>query len=266
MSQTVKKAHGLDISKYQLSFSQASSPPRPIQFITQRSSYALKSDEKFIEFLPAMRESQNDFNTVIGLYHYYSTGVDVNDQIKFLRSQIARAKMEGVIARYLWWDYEKYYNNLNRNSYNDLVYAIDKIRGETGLKTYLYCNEDIWLSALEPFGTAHRKMPFAYAAYYWYPTPNREPVLPKNCDHYDWWQYEITGKYSVISTAGKGQDYGSGHPNLDLDIYNGTIEQLYEDLGIEQPTEPQPPAQTIDTAAIIEHAQAIIDLATTEES
>jgi GH25 family lysozyme M1 (1,4-beta-N-acetylmuramidase) len=246
MTQTVNKAHGLDISKYQLSFSQAPNPPRPIQYITQRSGYAKKSDEKFIEFLPAMRESQNDFNTLIGQYHYYSTGVDVNAQIKFLQSQIAIAKSQGITVRYLWWDYEKFYNNLNRNSYNDLVYAMDKIPGETGLKTYMYCNEDVWNTALEPFGTAHRKMPFAYAAYYWYPTPNREPILPKNCDHYDWWQYEITGKYSVISTAGKGQDYGSGHANLDLSIYNGTLEKMYTDLGIEEEQPTPPPNTQID--------------------
>lgn len=238
MTQEVNKGHGVDTSKYQISWNVVQNPPRPVQFLTQRTSYALKQDELFLSLLPGTK-AQQDFGSLIGHYHYYSTGIDVKEQIKFLGDQLKISRSFGVIPRWIWWDYEKLYNNLNANSYKDLLYAIPAIEGELGLPAYLYCNEDVWSSFLEPYGTKHREFKFAYAAYYWYPTPNREPVLPKNCNHWDFWQYEITKKYSIISTAGSGFEYGSGHLNLDLDVYNGTFEKMKEDFNVESTTPPE---------------------------
>jgi GH25 family lysozyme M1 (1,4-beta-N-acetylmuramidase) len=243
----MEKAHGVDISKYQVSWNPVQNPPRSVQFITQRTSYALKQDELFLQLLPGVK-AQQDTGSIAGNYHYYSTGIDVKQQIKFLGERLKIARDFGIIPYYIWWDYEKLYNNLNKNSYQDLLYAIPAIEGELGLPAYLYCNEDVWVTLLEPYGTKHREFKFAYAAYYWYPNPDRDPVLPKNCKRWDFWQYEITKKYSVISTAGTGFDYGSGHLNLDLDVYNGTFDQLKLDLGVEDNTQP-PVTQPIDITA-----------------
>lgn len=234
-----ERAQGVDISKYQVSWNPVQNPPRPVNFITQRTSYALKQDEKYLELLPGVKKQQ-DVGSIVGNYHYYSTGIDVKQQVKFLGEQLKIARDFGINPLYVWWDYEKLYNNLNKTAYQDLLYAIPAIEDELGLPAYLYCNDDIWKTCLEPYGTKHREFKFVFAAYYWYPTPDREPVLPKNCDHWDFWQYEITKKYSVISTAGTGFDYGSGHLNLDLDVYNGTFDKMKIDLNIETEPSPQP--------------------------
>ena len=254
----MNRAHGVDYSKYQISFTPADDPPRPLDFGVQRSSYGLKTDELFYELLPGTAALKRRL-----WYHYYSTGVDVKQQLEYSLNII---KNSGVKFHCFWADYEQYYNNLNANSYKDIVWMVKEMEQRAGIPCCLYTNPNNWNVYLEPFGSEHRSLKFAIAQYFYFPDPDKKsPVLPKNCQSWTFHQYGITGKYFDTEN---GLDYGSGHPNLDKDVFNGDVVALDEFLGLEQdePTEPQPPAQTIDTAAIIEHAQAIINLATTEES
>ena len=222
------RAHGLDISKYQTTFWPAESPPKPIDFIVQRSSYGLKTDELFDYLLPGVARVKRR-----GWYHYYSTGISARDQVDYTVNVI---KYSGVKFHFFWGDYEEAYNNLNATSAKEIIYMVKEVEQRTGVPAMLYTNPNIWNTYLEPFGTEHRNLKLALAQYYYFPNPfTKSPSLPKNCIGWNMWQYGITGKYFDTEN---GKDYGSGNSALDKDAYNGTVAELDKLLGLDQPEPP----------------------------
>lgn len=66
-------------------------------------------------------------------------------------------------------------------------------------------------------------------------TTNPAPILPKPWTAYTFWQY---------TSSGNGPAYGVEAKGIDLDVYNGTLEELKKWLGMEVP--PPPPAEPTD--------------------
>jgi len=221
-------------------------PPRPLDFIIQRSSYGLKTDELYYQLLGGVAKVPRR-----GWYHYYSTGIDVKTQVDFTVNIV---KNSGVKYHFFWADYETAYNNLNADSARDIVYMTNEVEQRTGLPSMLYTNPAIWNAYLEPFTALHRLLKVAIAQYYYYPNPDtKSPSLPKNCTNWKMWQYGITGSYY---NKENGTAYGSGNIHLDLDTYNGTVEELDAFLGLSGVV---PPVSTIDITAELATIRAELD-------
>ena len=245
--QMTDRAHGIDISKYQTTFDPAINPPRPLDFIVQRSSYGLKTDELFYQLLPGVAKVPRRL-----WYHYYNTGVDVKTQVDYTVNVIKNC---GFKFHGFWGDYETAYNNLNSNSAKDIIYMVNEVEQRCGLPAFLYTNPNIWNTYLEPFGTGHRSLKLAVAQYFYWPNPfTKNPTLPKNAVDWKFWQYGITGKY--LDTQ-NGKDYGSGNSALDLDCFNGDTDKLDEVLKITSQPE-TPPCQPIDITAELEAIKSAV--------
>ena len=66
----MSRAHGIDVSKYQVFFEPSSNPPLPIDFCIQRTGYGMMTDEKYEE----LWEGVND-NSVVARLTYGQVSV-----------------------------------------------------------------------------------------------------------------------------------------------------------------------------------------------
>lgn len=226
------RAVGIDISKYQVDFD-IDNAKEPVDFIWQRTSYGLKTDEKFDSLWPGVSEFKNRVGP-IGAYHYFSTAVPWKEQAqKFLTLIDGRGYGKYSL------DYEHYYNNLNKQSAVAAGNWVDFVQQKTGVEVVLYCgiyhlrdhlnpfvtwqnNRNLWISRW-PGGTVnvHEDDPDL--------SLNDEEVRPEG----DWkfWQYEVSEE---------GDRYGVDSRKIDLNVFNGTIDELRDYFGWEQEPQPAP--------------------------
>lgn len=123
---------------------------------------------------------------------------------------------------------------------------LDKVEQELGCKPILYSN----LSFLRTYFTVAGGPP-SWANDYplwiaWYPsnyTDGMTPPLPPGWFKWTLWQYSQTGRVNGINTS------------VDLDLFNGTLEELYRFANAQIPSAPTPiehtiaPGETFETIA-----------------
>ena len=218
------RAAGIDLSKHNGSFDPYSAV-KPIDFVIQRLSWAMNPDEKITEIFRGVSQFERRL-----AYHYYSTGAPWKDQANlFLDMQVGK-KFKCLIV-----DYEHLYNNLNRKTAEDLEkflwYLVEqrpgkKVIGYSG--TYVYRDFIAYYVDLSMFD-------WWMARYPWIPAPQTgKPKYPLGLTYVKrpWkkWQYSKTGKGSL---------YGCASRYVDLNVFNGTVEELETWLGMDEP-EPEP--------------------------
>jgi GH25 family lysozyme M1 (1,4-beta-N-acetylmuramidase) len=200
------RAYGIDISKWQEYYRPTASPPRPVDFAIQRTSYGLKRDERLIQMFPATIP-------VKGAYHYYSSAVEWKPQCDLFIS---------LLKPYdFWaWDVEKGYNSQSSSFVWGVVRAMEYLTEQTGKPGLLYVNPDTWNTWLIPVQSDLRKYDL-WVAQYLLGRVATNPKLPTTM-RADWrfWQYDDKGG------GNKGREYGVLSYGLDLDVFNGSIEEL----------------------------------------
>lgn len=225
-----ERAHGIDISKYDQWFEPATATGQ-LDFVIQRTSYGLKTDEAYAKLLPRVLEME-----LRGAYHYYSTAVPWQDQADKL--------LELTSDRHQWlcWDYEKYYNNLNQAAAEASFQALQYLKLHFWGRVLLYTNPSIYRDNLRIFGAWPDKEELWLAQYWLLPSPNKQPGLPDGRKNWTFWQY---------TDKGNGTLYGVSRPHAcDLNVFNGTVDELRAWIG-EGPPPPNPPqALTLEQRVI----------------
>jgi GH25 family lysozyme M1 (1,4-beta-N-acetylmuramidase) len=214
----MNNAHGIDISKWQEFYIPKPNPPRPVDFVIQRLSYGYRRDERLAQLAPAVLDGQ-----ISGAYHYASSAVDWKTQADFFL-QLADGKYD-----FLAWDVEKGYNTNSTSFIYGVLYALEYLTKEAGKRVLLYVNPDTWATWLQPIQRDLMAFPL-WVSHYWTiradpakdPRPNYWTVRGAANMPRDWriWQYDDKGGGS------RGKDYGAGSFGLDLNLYNGTVDEM----------------------------------------
>ncbi len=209
----MNRAHGIDISSWESYYKRAEKPPRPVDFAIIRTSYGMMTDSKLKEMEPAVLQAP-----VRGAYHYVSSAAPWKDQADlFLRLMAGKYDF--------WaWDVEKSYNG--QSIINNVVTAMEYLLQQTGKPGLLYTNPDMWGTWFAPIQKDLLKYELWVAHYWWIPnpegTPNYFKVNGASTMRRDWriWQYDPNGQ------GGRGREYGVGSAGLDLNVYNGSLEDM----------------------------------------
>jgi len=217
------RAVGIDVSKHQGIFN-PDHAIKQIDFVIQRASWALTKDERFKIIWQGVQQFERR-----GAYHYYSSGVPWRAQADLLLNVTAGKDFKVLIV-----DYEAGYNNLNERTALELAKFLNYlIERRPGIKILVYSNSYAMRDLIIPYvDISHIDW---WASFY--------PLFPKP----QTWQpkklIELNRpwKFGQYTKKGKGADYGCAEQYVDLDVFNGTVEELNIYFGIGTVPSPPPP-------------------------
>ncbi len=237
---------GIDISKWNMSYV-PDMAPKKADFVIQRASYvgslsrSFVVDEKFHAFLPEVRKCE-----IRGAYHYMLNGDKLHWSIQADRF-IDLVGDKGF--HFYVCDWESAYNTLNCTFAAEAFEWMNKVQGALGKPVLLYTNRNGMDNYLMPCdGARISRFPFWYAApVYNADTTNPQTYTPTPC--------KTRPNYSICQFAfadygvnNQGANYGVGSRGVDLNFYNGTVDEMKAWLGINSSTTNPPPPPPNNTA------------------
>jgi len=233
------RAHGIDISKYDLFFLPETAISQ-LDFVIQRISYRLTRDEAFDTLLPGVMHVP-----IRGGYHYLNSDKSWREQADNFLSYVDDYKYHFFAC-----DFEGAFNILS----TDFAYAawqwIHYVQGRTGKPVLLYTSPSLYSQYIHPsqarFGIDWNTVDWWSAQWFFLPNPDGAPTMPSGRAGWKIWQY---------TDKGDGTQYGVARPTAcDLDVYNGSVGELKEWLKIEDgtipPEEPMTKYYRLDTTAV----------------
>jgi len=210
---------GVDVSKYNVGWN-PDNASKPIGFVIQRASWSMYKDEKF----DVMYEQVKKIG-IRGAYHYYSSGVPWKAQADLFLSVVRNKGFHFYVM-----DYERAYNTLNARTIAEASEFVKYVKEQTGKKCLFYFSPSIYNEFIRPFGYANWcNLQDVWIAQYPYTLSENitqtAPALPTGLVKWNIWQY---GGGDVNYTAGRnaGSAYGGGTVGIDLNYYNGTLEEM----------------------------------------
>lgn len=212
------RAHGIDISKYDLEFVPENATGQ-LDFVWQRISYRLTRDEAFEKLLPGVMRVPIRMG-----YHYLNSGTDWKAQADAYLSYISGLEYHAHAV-----DFEGTANTLSQSFAYDAWKWRDYVEQKTGKITHLYTGRYLYQDWLIPsqktYGINWDTVPLWHAQYFYVPNPDGTPNLPTGRNTgWTFWQY---------TSSGNGNTYGAGRSYAcDLDVFNGTPDELKEYLNI----------------------------------
>lgn len=232
------RAHGIDISHNQGSFDLAVNR-EDIDFVIVRPSNGLFKDRRFAEFAEEIAEVR-----VRGAYHYFRSfkspaiedpAVELpwKDQAD-LFLELVKDKGFHFFAldfersgkfQVNWTTELKRDNILSEQFAEDAQKWLSYVDKETSETIMIYTNQPLyqkWLSPLDGM----EQWPLWIAQYHRIPNRNGEPDLPAGVKDWKIWQYSADGNL-------KGSEYGVGSKDIDLNVYNGTLDEMRQWLKLE---------------------------------
>jgi GH25 family lysozyme M1 (1,4-beta-N-acetylmuramidase) len=224
------RAHGIEISKYDLDFDPEATE-KQLNFVVQRTSYRLKKDEAFDKLWNGVSKVP-----IRLAYHYYNFGYPGDgtwqQQVSLMASII-----KGLPFHAVAWDFEDAFNILNTQAAVNSYSAIKELEQKTGLPALLYTSLNLYNTYIYPTIASHKldwnSIPLWIAQWLFTPDPNKSPSTPKGRTgrYWDIWQY-----------TDKGRGYGTGRNfPTDLDVFNGTVAEMKSQFNIGGGTPPPPP-------------------------
>jgi len=218
-------AIGVDVSKYNIGWD-PDKALKPIDFVIQRASWSMYKDEKFDELLPGVAKIG-----VRGAYHYYSSGVSWKAQADLFLRIVADKGFHFYVV-----DYERAYNSLSARTIAEVSEFVKYVKAKTGKRCLIYFNPDVFKVDIRARGYGTwANMQDVWIAQYPYSIGQiplaTAPALPLGLSSWNIWQY---GGGDINFTAGRhaGPDYGGGLAGMDLNYYNGSLDQMKAWLGI----------------------------------
>ena len=218
------RAHGLDISKYDLFFKPLTAAGQ-LDFVIQRVSYRVTRDELFASLVEDVMSVP-----VRGAYHYLNSDVDWRTQADAFLSFVS-----GYEYHFFACDFEGAFNDLSPAFAYQAWQWIHYIAGRTNRPVLLYTSPSLYSNFIVPsqprYGIDWNTVLFWTAQWFYTPNPNGTPSMPPGrTAGWTFWQY---------TDQGNGPLYGVSRPTAcDLDVFNGTPAQLRDWLKIEEPTNP----------------------------
>ena len=217
------RAHGLDISKYDLYFS-PDTALNQLDFVIQRIGYRLTRDEYFDKLIDGVMQVP-----IRGGYHYLNS-----DTAWRLQADKYLSWISGWDYHFHACDFERAYNVLNADFAYSAWQWIHHVASRTGKPVFLYTSPSLYKEFIYPsqakWGLNWNTVPLWTAQWFWTPNPNGTPSNPTGRTA-GWriWQY---------TDQGNGPMYGVARPTAcDLDVYNGARGDMARYLGITTPTE-----------------------------
>lgn len=244
------KAIGVDVSKYEVHDIKDASGKvtsivnwwnpdksiKPIDFVIQRASYGGKKDE-YLELL--YREALKI--PIRGAYHYFSTGITWKAQADNFLACVA-----GKDYHFYMIDYETAFNNLNGTSFAELFEIVKYVKAQTNKKVLVYFNHNVYKTYMKPFNADaiinNHDIALAWYPYLPFLNLSNPPTLPAGVSTWKVWQYGA-GDVAGVSGYNEGFAYGSWRHGIDLNIFNGTVEEMRAWCGLEGGTPEPPPVE-----------------------
>lgn len=226
------RAHGLDISKYDLRFTPATATGQ-LDFVIQRISYRQTRDEAFETLLPGVMQVP-----IRGGYHYLNSDTAWRTQADKYLSIIA-----GHEYHFHACDFEGAFNALSTDFAYQAWQWVQYVQGRTGKRVFLYTSPSLYGTYIYPsqarYGINWNTVPLWTAQWFLTPNPNGTPSNPTGrTGGWSLWQY---------TSKGNGTLYGAGRSTAcDLDVFNGTVPQMRNFLGIGVEPPPPPPGGDVD--------------------
>jgi len=215
------RAVGIDISKWQGAFDDQGN----IDFIIQKVSEGIAYDSRYWDMLPDVQEIERR-----GGYHYFRTAVSPYDQANFFNQG-----QGGQGFKFLVMDWEGRNNVMDEKGMDALWIFYQELKSLTTKPIWIYCTEYAFRDLLD-HNPGWIEVPFMVARY---PggdvDPQTDDPLFLDIPGVTWiaWQWEADGN-------GKGEEYGVSSEDIDMDVFNGTVEELDELIGF-TPVDPDPP-------------------------
>jgi len=225
------RAHGIDISKYDKFFKPETATTQ-LDFVIQRIGYGVRKDEAFDTLVDGVMRVP-----IRGGYHYLSSGVDWKRQADLFLEHTANKPYHFFAC-----DFEGAFNTMSSEFAYSAWRWITYVANVSKKKTVLYTNPSNYTSYIIPssriYGINWESIDFWVAQYNFTPNPNAQPAIPKGRQSWHVWQY---------TDKGDGTKYGVARPTAcDLNVFNGTKEQMAEWLKIDNhPPPTNEPSRTI---------------------
>lgn len=219
MQTVTPRAHGIDISKYDLFF-HPENATHQLDFVIQRVSYRLTRDEAFLTMVDAVMRVP-----IRGGYHYLSSDTDWRAQADKFLSFVA-----GYDYQFFVCDFEASFNILSVGFAYRAWLWIQYVRQNTNKPVLLYTNWSTYNEYIYPsertYGIDWDTVPFWQSQYLNARDPNGTPSTPTGrTSPWKIWQYDDNGD---------GTKYGVGRATAcDLNVFNGTARDMRSWLGLD---------------------------------
>jgi len=252
------RAHGIDFSKWALNWDMPDNPPLPIDFVIQRVSWAGYTDERYENHSKKINQCP-----IRGAYHYYSSGVPWLQQAELFLKLIT--ENPDTTYQMAWLDYETGYNNLTSRTSEEARRIVEFVAARFDGKVGVYANPNTVINYLDRFGSWMLNWPFWVAQYWFFPSPDKNPGwkigtvnLKRAKGNWQFWQYRETGHAPSYGIVGKKA--------VQLNVFNGTAEELngWLDIGTPPPPPPEPDLQAFRNTVLDEAIDCIGKLKTAE--
>lgn len=235
------RAHGIDISKYDKFFNPETATAQ-LDFVIQRISYGIRQDEAFGDLVDGVMRVP-----IRGGYHYLSSGGNWKQQ-----ADLFLERVKDKPYHFFACDFEGAFNRMSSAFAYEAWRWTQYVASNSKKKVVLYTNPSNYVSYIAPsekeYGIDWNSVDLWLAQYYFTPDPNKSPSLPKNRTQWSLWQY---------TDNGNGTQYGVARPTAcDLNVYDGTKEQMGRWLKISAPPDPAEPPEPKSTIKIEIHKDA----------
>lgn len=242
------KAHGIDFGRW-TEWRRPETSPKSIDFVIMGLSSGDYTPPRVEINMPFIQKEK----CAMG-YHFYESQINWTKQVGVFLRNAERAKVKA-----LWWDYES--NERNRfyeRTANETMEAIKWLGARFDGIVGLYSNLNDYYVNLQPFIDS-----FMFSVPWWIAYPDNDP---DNINH-PW--YEKIGrshKFYQYSWTGHGPDWGVyNYPDkkaIDLNVYEGTVEEMYAFLKIseEPPVPPSPDCTPEYNQALETYKDKIIEI------
>lgn len=231
------RAHGLDISPWQETYDYSKTFGQ-VDFAIQKMTEGTWWDSSYGK-LWDLGTSQV---SIRGMYHYQRSGVSWKAQADNILNMINRVSPKIHIVAL---DIEKINNILDATYFADSGRILNYLSQNCDRKVIMYVNTDVFNTMYPKYFGLHDGWMFDYdmwLAQYWNITsPDKNPSLPSGRKDWKIWQYTDSGDSYDFIDGVKMRRYGSP----DLNVFNGTVEEMMVWAGIQgsneiPPTLPNP--------------------------
>lgn len=257
-----QRAHGIDISMYQLFRGATKEQDRGFDLERtwgQIDFGIVKIGEGYntpYKTLQGSKDGDRDFRLlwdgvsklpIRGVYFYQRSGFSWKQQAENVLQYLDTLEVK---PHMVWLDLEKINNVIDKTMIADAKNIMDYWKANISYaKVGLYANPDVINNYVIPLGTRNYGKAYVDAimsypqwlAQYWFiKSPDKQPSSYKGYPNWDLWQYSDKGDSFGTGDKKSWRHYGSP----DLNVYNGTVAEMKEWLGIKEGTETPTPVET----------------------
>jgi len=205
---------GIDISKWNGEWDAAKAKAAGAAFVFMKASQSNFMDPKFL----ANWQKAKTAGLLHGTYHYMDYTKPVKDSANFFATILSNypGELPPVV------DYEQARNDNNANAAKSYLREFLEILRAYGHKPIIYTSSGFW-SAYGDKNAYWAGFPLWLAQY----TTSAKPTVPHPWTRWTFWQY---------SAKGIGATYGTESFNVDMNRFNGTMDDLEAFAGIRRPS------------------------------